>query len=154
LSLSTDFGNALWARGIVADSHKPGNNTAETRLPGCGRGSRQNRDDRGAAAGILVNGVTALLFARGRKGDLNVKGAFLHMAADAAVSAGVVVSGLVILLTGWAWLDPVVYGPHPVLDMEPAARQSQSGARQGAGRRSHRESACLSRGAARRDRGE
>jgi cobalt-zinc-cadmium efflux system protein len=46
-----------------------------------------------AAVGILVNGVTALLFARGRKGDLNVKGAFLHMAADAAVSAGVVVSG-------------------------------------------------------------
>ena len=41
-------------------------------------------------------------------GDLNVRGAFLHMAADAAVSAGVVVSGLVILLTGWAWLDPVV----------------------------------------------
>ena len=61
-----------------------------------------------AAVGILVNGVTALLFARGRKGDLNVKGAFLHMAADAAVSVGVVVSGLVILLTGWAWLDPVV----------------------------------------------
>ena len=61
-----------------------------------------------AAVGILVNGVTALLFARGRKDDLNVKGAFLHMAADAAVSAGVVVSGLVILLTGWAWLDPVV----------------------------------------------
>lgn len=61
-----------------------------------------------AAAGIVVNGVTAWLFAKGRKGDLNVKGAFLHMAADAAVSAGVVVSGLVILLTGWAWLDPVV----------------------------------------------
>ena len=61
-----------------------------------------------AAAGILVNGVTAVLFARGRKGDLNVKGAFLHMAGDAAVSAGIVVSGLVILLTGWAWLDPVV----------------------------------------------
>lgn len=61
-----------------------------------------------AAAGILVNGGTALLFARGRHGDLNVRGAFLHMAADAAVSAGVVCSGLVILLTGWAWLDPVV----------------------------------------------
>ena len=61
-----------------------------------------------AAVGILVNGVTALLFARGQKGDLNVRGAFLHMAADAAVSAGVVISGLVILLTGWAWLDPVV----------------------------------------------
>jgi cobalt-zinc-cadmium efflux system protein len=61
-----------------------------------------------AAIGILINGLTALLFARGRKGDLNIRGAFLHMAADAAVSAGVVLSGLVILLTGWAWLDPVV----------------------------------------------
>lgn len=61
-----------------------------------------------AAAGIVVNGVTAWLFARGRKGDLNVRGAFLHMAADAAVSAGVVASGLIILFTGWAWLDPVV----------------------------------------------
>lgn len=61
-----------------------------------------------AAVGILINGVTALLFARGRKGDLNVRGAFLHMAADAAVSAGVVISGLVILLTGWSWLDPMV----------------------------------------------
>ena len=61
-----------------------------------------------AAAGIVVNGVTAWLFARGRKGDINVRGAFLHMAADAAVSAGVVVAGLVILLTGWAWLDPLV----------------------------------------------
>ena len=61
-----------------------------------------------AAAGILVNGITAWLFARGRGRDLNVRGAFQHMAADAAVSAGVVVSGLVILLTGWAWLDPAV----------------------------------------------
>ena len=61
-----------------------------------------------AAAGIVVNGVTALMFAHGRKGDLNVKGAFLHMAADAAVSAGVVISGLIILMTGWSWLDPVV----------------------------------------------
>ena len=61
-----------------------------------------------AAVGILVNGVTALLFARGRKGDLNVRGAFLHMASDALVSLGVVVSGLVIILTGWAWLDPIV----------------------------------------------
>lgn len=61
-----------------------------------------------AAVGIAINGVTALLFARGRKGDLNVKGAYLHMAADAAVSAGVVVSGLIIVLTGWAWLDPLV----------------------------------------------
>lgn len=61
-----------------------------------------------AAIGIVINGVTAWMFARGRKGDLNVRGAFLHMAADAAVSAGVVVSGLIILLTGWSWLDPIV----------------------------------------------
>ena len=61
-----------------------------------------------AAAGIVVNGVTAWLFVRGRKGDLNVKAAFLHMASDAVVSAGVVVSGFVMLLTGWSWLDPVV----------------------------------------------
>ena len=60
-----------------------------------------------AALGILVNGATALLFMRGRKDDLNVRGAFLHMAADAAVSAGVVVSGGLIALTGWRWLDPV-----------------------------------------------
>lgn len=60
-----------------------------------------------AGIGILVNGVTAWLFASGRKGDLNVKGAFLHMVADAAVSAGVVVAGLLIAVTGWRWLDPV-----------------------------------------------
>jgi cobalt-zinc-cadmium efflux system protein len=61
-----------------------------------------------AAVGILVNGMTAMLFFSGRKNDLNIKGAFLHMASDAAVSGGVVVAGLVILLTGWWWLDPVV----------------------------------------------
>jgi cobalt-zinc-cadmium efflux system protein len=61
-----------------------------------------------AAAGIVVNGATAWLFASGRKGDLNIRGAFLHMIADAAVSAGVVVAGLAILATGWQWLDPVV----------------------------------------------
>jgi cobalt-zinc-cadmium efflux system protein len=61
-----------------------------------------------AAAGILINGICAWLFASGRKGDLNVRGAFMHMAADALVSAGVVVAGLVMLLTGWHWLDPVV----------------------------------------------
>jgi cobalt-zinc-cadmium efflux system protein len=60
-----------------------------------------------AAIGIVVNGVTAALFASGRKGDLNIRGAFLHMLADAAVSAGVVVAGLVILYTGWLWLDPL-----------------------------------------------
>ena len=61
-----------------------------------------------AAIGILVNGVTAWLFASGAKGDINVRGAFLHMVADAAVSAGVVMAGLVIQLTGQAWLDPAV----------------------------------------------
>lgn len=60
-----------------------------------------------AAVGILVNGVTAILFARGRHGDLNVRGAFVHMAGDAAVSAGVVVTGFFVLRTGWTWLDPV-----------------------------------------------
>jgi cobalt-zinc-cadmium efflux system protein len=59
-----------------------------------------------AAAGILINGATALLFAAGRKGDLNTRGAFLHMAADAAVSLGVLLSGLAIALTGMSWLDP------------------------------------------------
>ena len=59
-----------------------------------------------AAVGIAVNGMTALLFARGRHGDLNLRAAFLHMAADAATSAGVVAAGLAILLTGWQWLDP------------------------------------------------
>ena len=61
-----------------------------------------------AAIGIVINGLTAWLFASGAKGDINIRGAFLHMAADAAVSAGVVIAGLVILSTGWLWLDPVV----------------------------------------------
>ena len=61
-----------------------------------------------AAAGIVVNALTAWLFARGRKGDINIRGAFLHMAADALVSAGVVIAGLVILRTGLNWIDPVV----------------------------------------------
>ena len=61
-----------------------------------------------AAAGILVNGVTAWLFASGRKGDLNIRAAFVHMASDAVVSAGVVAAGLVIVVTGWLWLDPLV----------------------------------------------
>jgi cobalt-zinc-cadmium efflux system protein len=60
-----------------------------------------------AAVGIVINGITAWLFASGRKGDINIRGAFLHMAADAAVSAGVVISGSVIMQTGWLWLDPV-----------------------------------------------
>lgn len=60
-----------------------------------------------ALFGIAVNAGTAMLFMQGRKGDLNVEGAFLHMAADAAVSAGVVLSALLILATGWHWLDPL-----------------------------------------------
>jgi cobalt-zinc-cadmium efflux system protein len=61
-----------------------------------------------AAIGILVNGASALLFVSGRKHDINIQGAFLHMAADALVSAGVVIGGGVILLTGWLWVDPLV----------------------------------------------
>src|SRR5262249_3083655 len=60
-----------------------------------------------AAIGIVINGITALLFFAGREHDLNIRGAFLHMAADAAVSAGVVIAGLLILLTGMRWIDPV-----------------------------------------------
>ena len=61
-----------------------------------------------AAAGVVVNGVTAMMFASGRKGDINIRGAFLHMAADAAISAGVVVAGFVIALTGLVWIDPAM----------------------------------------------
>lgn len=61
-----------------------------------------------ALIGIAINGLTALLFASGRKGDVNVRGAFLHMVADAAVSAGVVASGFAILWTGKSWIDPLV----------------------------------------------
>jgi cobalt-zinc-cadmium efflux system protein len=61
-----------------------------------------------AGIGIVVNTATALLFMRGREEDLNIRGAFLHMAADALVSAGVVVAGGLALWLGWVWLDPVV----------------------------------------------
>jgi len=60
-----------------------------------------------AGVGIVINTVTALLFMRGRRHDINIRGAYLHMAADAAVSAGVVLSGLLIALTGNWWIDPV-----------------------------------------------
>lgn len=60
-----------------------------------------------AAVGIVINGATALLFARGRRHDINIRGAYLHMAADAGVSAAVVVAGLLILFTGQMWVDPV-----------------------------------------------
>jgi cobalt-zinc-cadmium efflux system protein len=59
-----------------------------------------------AAIGIVINGAAAAILSRGHTRDLNVHGAFLHLVADAAVSAGVVVAGLVILLTGWLWVDP------------------------------------------------
>ncbi len=61
-----------------------------------------------AGIGILINGLTALLFAGGRKHDINIRGAFLHMAGDAAISLGVVISAGLIMRTGWLWLDPVV----------------------------------------------
>lgn len=61
-----------------------------------------------AALGIVVNGVTAWLFMSGRKDDLNIRGAFLHMASDALVSAGTVLAGGLILWTGWHWIDPAI----------------------------------------------
>jgi cobalt-zinc-cadmium efflux system protein len=60
-----------------------------------------------AGIGIVVNGASALLFAKGRKGDLNLRAAFQHLLADAAVSAGVVVAGLLVVLTGKHWIDPL-----------------------------------------------
>lgn len=61
-----------------------------------------------AGIGVIINTITALLFVSGQKHDLNLRGAYLHMAADAAVSVGVVVAGLAIMITGWLWLDPVI----------------------------------------------
>jgi len=61
-----------------------------------------------AGVGIVINTATALLFMRGREGDLNIRGAFLHMAADALVSLGVVIGGVLYLWQGWAWMDPVL----------------------------------------------
>ena len=61
-----------------------------------------------AAAGIVVNGFTAYLLMRHQKNDINTRGAFLHMAADTLVSVGVVISGIVISLTGWTVIDPIV----------------------------------------------
>jgi len=59
-----------------------------------------------AATGILINGLSAVLFAKGSKDDINLRAAFQHLLADAVVSAGVVVAGIVVLLTGWHWIDP------------------------------------------------
>ncbi len=61
-----------------------------------------------AGVGIIINTATALLFMRDKDKDLNMKGAYLHMAADALVSLGVVVTGALILYTGWNWVDPIV----------------------------------------------
>jgi len=61
-----------------------------------------------AAIGVLINGFTAFLFASGRKGDLNIRGAFLHFAADALVSLAVVLAGIVILYAGWSIVDPLL----------------------------------------------
>lgn len=61
-----------------------------------------------AAIGVVINAATAFMFMRGRKGDLNIRGAYLHMIADTAISAGVVVSGAIILATDWNWVDPAV----------------------------------------------
>jgi len=61
-----------------------------------------------AAIGVVINTATAILFMRGSKEDANVRGAFLHMAADAAVSVGVVLAGVAIMVTGVGWIDPFV----------------------------------------------
>lgn len=61
-----------------------------------------------ALVGVVVNSITALLFARGRERDLNMRGVYLHMVADAAVSLAVVVAGLLVLAGGWVWLDPAI----------------------------------------------
>ena len=61
-----------------------------------------------AAVGIVINATTAWLFSSGRDGDVNIKGAYLHMAADAAVSLGVVLAAILIVMTGWLWVDPLV----------------------------------------------
>lgn len=61
-----------------------------------------------AGIGVLINGATMVLFVKGQKGDINIRGAFLHMAADTAVSIGVVLSGTILLLTNLTWIDPIV----------------------------------------------
>ena len=61
-----------------------------------------------AAIGVVINTATALMFMAGRKGDLNIRGAFLHMVGDALISAGVVLTGVALMFSGWTWLDPLV----------------------------------------------
>ena len=77
-----------------------------------------------AAVGVLVNAGTAMLFMSGRKDDLNIRGAFLHMVADAGVTVGVILAALLIGWTGWLWIDPAVSlvhcGRDPGRQLEPA----------------------------------
>jgi cobalt-zinc-cadmium efflux system protein len=61
-----------------------------------------------AGIGVFINAVTAYFFIRGKDKDINIRGAYLHMAADAGVSLGVVIAGLLITLTGWVWIDPAI----------------------------------------------
>ena len=61
-----------------------------------------------AAIGVVINTISALLFVSGQKHDLNLRGAFIHMAADAVVSFGVVVAGIIIMITGWLLVDPII----------------------------------------------
>ena len=61
-----------------------------------------------AGVGVVVNALTAWLFMKDKDKDLNVKGAYLHMAADALVSVGVVASGIIIMYTGWSIIDPII----------------------------------------------
>ena len=61
-----------------------------------------------AGVGIVINGVSAWLFSSGSRGDLNIRGAYLHLAADAAVSLGVVAAGVMMIFTHWYWLDPII----------------------------------------------
>jgi cobalt-zinc-cadmium efflux system protein len=61
-----------------------------------------------AAVGVVINTLTALLFVKGQKHDLNIRGAFLHMSADAGVSLAVVVAGILIMIKGWLWIDPII----------------------------------------------
>ncbi len=82
-----------------------------------------------AGAGVAVNGFTAWLFVRDKERDLNVKGAYLHMAADALVSVGVLVSGLVIARTGWMFVDPVIGVVADARQPAPRARRRAAGAR-------------------------
>ncbi|MFN2361645.1 MAG: cation diffusion facilitator family transporter [Marinobacter sp.] len=61
-----------------------------------------------AGIGVVINGATMMLFVKGQQGDINIRGAFLHMAADTAVSVGVVISGTIIMFTNFTWIDPIV----------------------------------------------